>query len=325
MAEQSEKAVLTIAVGKRLYLDMAVNLARSFLVWHRGSNIKFFLATDSVEPQPKDLEGISIIRLQPGQYGSGFSPKLHLDRISPAQETLFIDADCLCAANLESVFAKFKDREVSVIGSEETEGELFGDIAQRCQAMGVKWIPRFCGGIYYFKKGPVSAKVFEKARELEKRYDELGMARLRGVPNEEPLIGLSMAMADQHPVPEDGSIKAEPMFFRARAELDVFSGHARLFNPPGTPHVNPAWKTPTEARPVVVHFNSSFAEEPPYTTEALRLEKVLARGWPLPMATVYAWLTRTFPFVVKTKTKDILRPVYRAFAGYRPLKHSPRV
>lgn len=320
-----KQTVLTLAIGKKIYFEMACNLARSFLWWHKQSNIEFCLATDSTEKLPKDLQQIKVILLEKGIYGKGFSPKLHMDRISPARETLFVDADCLCAANLDHVFRKFSKWDVSVIGREETDGELFGDIRTRCKAVGVKWVPRFCGGMYYFKKGKISKQVFEKARELEKRYDELGLIRLRGVPNEEPLIGLAMAMADQHPIPEDGSIKAEPMYFSARTELDVFAGKARLFNRPDQPKLKPEWNIPEEACPAVVHFNCTYAEQPPYTTESARLRKVLLDRWPLPMATLYAKLMYTTPFMILEQAKEMMRPIYRRVFGVRKVRPTLRI
>lgn len=325
MDKAVKRAVLTIATGKPLYFQMAVNLARSFLLWHRDSDINFFIATDADVPLPPDLKAVTIIKLKPGELGSGFSTKLHLDKLAPAEQTLFVDSDCLCAGSLDGAFDKFEAWHVSVIGREETDGELFGDIRKRCNAVGVAWVPRFCGGMYYLKKGPVSARVFATARELEKRYDEIGMVRLRGVPNEEPLVGLAMALADQHPIPEDGTIKAEPMFFSGRAELDVFRGFARLANVPGKPRPYPEWNIVTEARPAVVHFNCSFAEQPPYTTEALRLRKVCQDGWPLPVATAYAWFKRTLPFVIAEKAKAIFRPAYHLLLGHRTVKRSARM
>jgi hypothetical protein len=308
-----------------MYLQMAVNLARSFLWWHKQSNIEFIIATDIEMPLPRDLARVTLIKLQPGHYGKGFSSKLHLDGISPAEETLFIDADCLCAGNLEKVFESFKGCQVSVIGREESEGELFGDIQTRCRAVGVSRVPRFCGGMYFFKRGSISKRVFQTARDLEKRYEELGLVRLRGVPNEEPLIGLAMAMADQHPIPEDGTIKAEPMFFTGKTDLDVFRGIAHLSNLQSKPRLSPEWKIPDEARPAVVHFNCSFAEQPPYTTEALRLKKVICDGWPIPIATAYAWLRCTLPYSIEHGFKGALRPLYHALFGHRAVKPSARL
>ena len=320
-----KRAVLTLALGKPVYIKMAYNLARSFLWWHHDSDIEFFLATDSREALPPDLVKIHVIPLEKGQYGTGFSPKLHLDRIAPADETLFLDADCLCVADLAPVFEKFCGREVSVAGRTEIDGELFGDIAARCRAVGAPWTVRFCGGLYYLKKGEVCTEVFRIARQLETRYDALGITRLRGVPNEEPLIGLGMALCGQEPVPEDGLIKAEPMFFSARSEIDVFMGRARLFNVPTKAKPYPEWQIPAEARPAVVHFNGAFAEEPPYTTGVLRLKQVMKNVWPLPLATLYAALCRALPFWIMWQVKEKLRPAYHSLFGPRAVKRTGRV
>ena len=320
-----KRAVLTLALGKPLYIEMAYNLARSFLWWHQDSDIRFILATDSKDPMPEELRKIDVIRLETGQYGQGFSPKLQLDRITPAEETLFLDADCLCTANLEPVFDKFRGCEVSVVGRKEVDGTLFGDIAARCRAVGAPWAPRFCGGLYYLKKGETCDAVFRAARTLEARYDELGIARLRGMPNEEPLIGLGMALNDQAPIPEDGTIKAEPLFFSGPVEIDVFAGRARLSDSPSISKPYMEWQIPAEARPAVVHFNDDFANHPPYTTEALRLKKVLHHRWPIPLATAYAFISCTLPFWIGEQLKNTLRPAYHALFGPRTVKRSNRV
>jgi len=320
------RAVLTIAVGKPIYLAMALNLARSFFWWNGKSGIRFFLATDQAPKLPQDLAGaIELIHLEAGAFGTGFSPKLYLDKMAPADETLFIDADCLCVAPLGPVFDTFIGCEVSVVGREESEGELFGDIAARCRAVGVKAVPRFCGGLYFLRKGLVTQRVFDSARQFAERYDELGLKRLRGVSNEEPLIGLAMALHDQHPIPEDGTIKAEPMFFSGRADVDVLKGRAKLTNLPAQPSPAPEWKMPTSARPRVVHFNSSFAEKPPYTTEVLRLQKIAEQRWPIFLASTYASIVRTLPFAVAEFVKTKLRPLYRRFFGVRKVRPSKRI
>src|ERR1700756_1550476 len=101
-----KSAVFTIAVGKPLYLRMAFVLARSFRLWNYGGDIGFFLATDADRGSlPADLMDINIIPLKPGQYGRGFSPKLHLDKIAPLDHSLFVDADCLCAGSLAQAFS----------------------------------------------------------------------------------------------------------------------------------------------------------------------------------------------------------------------------
>ncbi|MFN5966424.1 MAG: hypothetical protein ACK46E_15105, partial [Pseudanabaena sp.] len=102
---------------------------------------------------PPDLSDILIIELQPNQYGQGFSPKLHLDKISPADNTLFVDADCLCVGSLESVFDRCKGHTVSVIGKTILEGDFFGDVQSIRKRFSLNYLPYFVGGLYYFEKG----------------------------------------------------------------------------------------------------------------------------------------------------------------------------
>ena len=103
------RAVFTIAVGRPVYLRMAYALARSFLRWNDPDELPFFLATD-VDPTslPRDLARVQIIPLRPGQFGQGFTPKLYLDQMAPAIQSLFVDADCLCTGSLRSAFEGWK-------------------------------------------------------------------------------------------------------------------------------------------------------------------------------------------------------------------------
>jgi hypothetical protein len=184
MQNTTEKAVLTLATGKPIYIQMAINLARSFKWWHRNSSIRFVLATDQKQLIPPDLQDVEIIELKPGQYGHGFSPKLHLDKVAPAPKTLFVDADCLCVGSLESTFDRFAERPVSVVGTTISEGEWFGNVAAICQRFDLKALPKFNGGVYYLEKGEISDRVYATARELEPQYDEIGLVRLRDRPND---------------------------------------------------------------------------------------------------------------------------------------------
>ena len=144
-----QNAVFTIAVGKPLYLRMACALARSFRLWHRDSDIGFFLATDADRASlPADLSDINIIPLRPGQYGRGFSPKIHLDKIAPADQSLFVDADCLCVGSLAEAFAAFRGHSVSVIGREISNGEWDGDVAAICRQFKIPALVRFNGGVW---------------------------------------------------------------------------------------------------------------------------------------------------------------------------------
>lgn len=315
-----KRAVFTIAVGKPIYFQMACALARSFKLWNRGCDIPFFLATDAVRHAlPKDLEDIGIIPLKPGQYGRGFSPKLFLNEIAPAHQSLFIDADCLCVGSLEGAFDAFKGRSVSVIGKEINDGDWFGDVASICKRFSIQAMPRFNGGIYYLERGEACDQVYETAQNLEARYDEIGMVRLRNCPNDEVLLSLAMALHGQKPIPERGDIMNSLLAGPAGVKVDVFMGTALLRNPKGHSSHNP-WYELEELRPRLIHFLGSDITEYPYRQEVMRLELVCGRDWPLSLATIIVKAGFTWPWMVRRYCKNVFRPFYHALFGPREVK-----
>lgn len=321
----SSRAVLTIATGKPIYIEMAVNLARSFKWWHKNSSIKFVLATDQKHLIPDDLSDIEIIELQPGQYGQGFSPKLHLDKLAPAQQTLFIDADILCVGSLESVFERFSGHAVSVVGTKISQGEWFGDIASVCERFQVSALPKFNGGVYYMEKGEISDKVYATARELEPQYDEIGLQRLRNRPNDELLMAIAMALHNQNPITEDGSIMSDPQACPGPLLIDVLGGKSKLTNPLYPHRLHQAWYPFTEVQPLLVHFLGHHTTIYPYKREELRLKLVGAKGWTVWAANIWATLLCSIPRLSARKFKDILRPIYRLFFKFRSVSATNRV
>lgn len=314
-------AVFTIAVGKPLYIRMACALARSFRIWHCGSDIDFFLATDADRASlPADLSDLNIIPIEPGQYGGGFSPKIHLDKIAPADQSLFVDADCLCVGSLAQAFAAFRGHSVSVIGREISNGEWACDVAAICRKFNIPAMPRFNGGVYYLERGKVCEQVYQTARELETRYDEIGFVRLRGHPNDEVLVSLAMALHGQKPIPERGDIMNSLLAGPAGLDLDVFKGYALLRNPTGHPRHN-SWYELEEMRPKLVHFLGSDINDHPYGREEIRLELV-SKGWPRWLAALRANLLFSVPWLIRSKCKDLLRPMYHFCFGSRAVRSS---
>ncbi|WP_404786665.1 hypothetical protein [Altericista sp. CCNU0014] len=325
MVQNIKKAVLTIATGKPVYIQMAVNLARSFKWWHKNSNIRFVLATDQKDLLPQDLSDIEIIELQPGQLGQGFSPKLHLDKLAPAERTLFIDADCLCVSSLESVFDRFAGHSVSVVGERISHGEWFGDVASVCKQFGVTALPKFNGGVYYMEKGELSDRIYTKARELEPQYDQIGLTRLRGRPNDELLMAIAMALHNQTAIPDDGSIFTDPQACPVGLSIDVLRGKSRLLNPPAPHPKHQPWYPVTEASPILVHFLGDRTSGYPYVREEMRLSLVMVKGWPLWISDFWAVLTCSVPQVSIRTFKDVFRPFYRQFFGTRTISTSNRI
>lgn len=316
------RATVTIATGKPLYMNMAAALVRSYHYWN--DDIPFVLITDRDSNVPEDLhrlEGVHVLRRPLGELGKGFSVKLYLDQLSPADETLFLDADCLVTNRIDPVFERLQEWSVTTVGALKEEGEWFGDLADRCARFNVRAVPVFVGCVYYFKNDETAAAVFETARDLVDRYDELGYVRLRDLPNEEPLLSTGMALEGQEPIPDDGTLKADAMNFEKEIRVDVFEGESH-FRGKGANQTS--WGV-TSAEPIIAHFNDTYAEVPPYTREQEKLERVYRDGWSPERASLYATLRREIPHRIFETLKDAGRPLYRALFGTRDVKKNPRV
>lgn len=319
------RAILTLAVGKPLYFSLATNLARSFSCWHRESDIRFFLATDSDAALPPDLKNVSVIHLETGEAGEGFSAKLHLDKLAPADRTLFIDADCLCTGHLNFVFDRFQGSPVGVVGGSISGGEWFGDVRTICDQFAVAALPKFNGGIYYIERGDMARSVYTQARELEKQYDQLGLKRLRNRPNDELLIAIAMARHGLAALPDDGSFLSSPFECPGPLTVDAIRGCATLINPPAPDARHNDWYPFTEVHPVLVHFLGDFHRHWTYRREAMRLRfarygSVIAGIGKLISKLCIEWPARSGEWL-----KTTFRPLFHVLFGARTVHRSERL
>jgi hypothetical protein len=318
-----DRAVLTLALGPKVYRDMAVNLARSIRRWHAAPEMPVTIVTDDATPLPRDLANVRLLVLKPNELGVGFQTKLHLDRLAPARHTLFIDADCLLYEPLDRIFAQLKGRPVATVGGTISDGNWFGDIRALCRQLGVPAIPKFNGGLYYLEQGEITAEVYRRARELAGRYDELGLVRLRGHPNDELIMASAMALSGLTALPDDGSYLSDPQACPGPLCLNVLRGKRVLTNPPPPSPRHQSWYPFTQVRPALVHFLGHHTTTPVYRTEKLGLF-LAAKGWPLGVADFIATAFVGLPGRAMDWTKEQLRPIFRRLVGRRSIPRSPR-
>ena len=96
-------------------------------------------------------------------------------------------------------------------------------------------LPKFNGGVYYIENGCIRpGKLYEMAREFEKKYDEIGFIRLRGRPNDEvALLRLLWPMNDEQPISRRWvKMMSDPLSCPGKYTTDVIKGKTALFNPP---------------------------------------------------------------------------------------------
>gem|GEM_PF-307707 len=319
------RSIFTIATGSEVYLEYAFTLARSFLIHHPNSSIKFFIVTDLSVKKPNGLENIGIVKINQGSIAPGISSKLFLDKLAPTEKSLFIDSDCLCFRNLESLFSNFDGHAVSVVGFPISIGEWCGALSEDiCRIFNVSEIPRFNGGIYYIEKSTKATEIYDFARSLESQYDELGFSRHRGWCNEEPLMSIAIAKNGESAIIDDGTILSDLGSCLETAKLDVISGKCLLTNPASPDPKNKWWYQFHEYSPAVIHFSGGAGSTYPYVREKFKLSLIFQNGVPTWLSQILSFLLFTIPFNVEKTIKNKIRPIYRVFFGYRKIKYSDR-
>ncbi|KLT66634.1 hypothetical protein [Pedobacter sp. BMA] len=322
---QAKRNVITIATNKRVYLELAINLARSFYIWNRDNDIGFYLVTDMGEHLPADIKRyVNVIAIKENELGTGFSTKLHLDKLAPEGQTLFIDSDCLIFGSLNRVFDKFSGHQVSVIGNYIKSGEWFGNIADICSQFEIPHLPKFNGGIYYLEKGSVAEQVYSKARELERTYDQIGFKRLRNSPNDEVLMSLSMQLNGQSPIIDDGTILSDPQACPGYYKINVTKGTSLLINPKAPHKLHQSWYPFHIVKPLVVHFVGYYTDDYQYKYEAYKLSKMVNNKLSV-LTNMKGLITINWAGRLKIGMKNVLRPVFRKAFGTRKIKISNRV
>jgi len=304
---------------------MALVLARSFVLWNRDAGIPFHLFTDIEFELPGELQGHVVLHRVPfGALGTGFSPKLHLDKIAPAGRTLFIDADCMVMGPLAPIFDRFAGRAVSVFGVRMSEGLWWGDVTAILKRIDRPWMPGFNGGLYYVEPGETAAKVFARARELEGSYDSWGLVRLRERPNDEVLMSIAMAEARLEPVHDDGTIMVPYYSYPIFRALDVFAGRCTMENPPAPHELHRDHSPVRVVHPLIPHFVDTYTHHWRYRAEAARLRLHMGYGLPRWLARLASYVAISVPGWILMNGKEWLRPLYRALFGVRAIKTSDR-
>jgi hypothetical protein len=192
------RGYITLAFGDPRFTDLALNLARS-LSWH-DSEIPRAIVTDNCQ-HPLLKKWFNYLIPLDQTKGEGNAQKAFLYDYSPFEETMVIDSDCLALRPLKELWEKLSIQDFSVLGTNVSKGKWRYDIAHACNQLGVKTIPKFNGGCYYFKKGEMARQIATRFQELASHYNTtlayLGvpLSQSRSVSEE---LCLSIALAEKN-------------------------------------------------------------------------------------------------------------------------------
>ena len=180
--------IIIIATGHPNYGELAYNLAVSIKA---AEDISISVVHDEVglNHLRQDQREIftNMIKL-PGDFKTGFGTKLHLDQLTPYENTLCLDADMLWLGRKPSeLFANLKGVNFTCItegSSEDVNNKYYfwADVDEIKSAYKVDKVWQIRSEVMYFEKG---CKVFKKARDL-KPLQKLKTIRMFGdnVPDE---------------------------------------------------------------------------------------------------------------------------------------------
>lgn len=268
-----------MAYGPSKYVRMAKGLARSIRRLNPSTTLA--IITDRNARSLKRWFDV-VIPYNP-DYGPGLAQKLHLDRYAPFDETLFIDSDFLVFKDLERIWDEFAGVDgFGLFGFRLAPGEAhyaIDDLPAYMAKLGLSQMVMTNTGILYFDRSSGAREVFEAARNLAKRGDELGLRRHPvGFFNDEPIFGTVVEMLGKSVVDSDSPVFTLGSFGTGNmVGIDVRRQESR--------HTYDG----KSVEPAAIHFNVDSQGSWIYDRELRRLEfgRVLG-STPLPDGVTFA-------------------------------------
>ena len=198
--KEAKRGYVTIATGKTHYYRIAKNLLDSYRVNASGA-YPFAIICDRENEYTAAFDKVVLM----DNPSHSYMDKLRLFDCLPWDETIFIDADCLCYGDIDRWWELFAQHgsDFSVFGCAyedlNTDKGWFLTAGMGEYRDQIHYVPSFSGGIYYLKRTELCRKVFEVAKHAASHYREYPFAIFKA-PADEPVIALGMAVTDCRPV-----------------------------------------------------------------------------------------------------------------------------
>lgn len=269
---KSDVSVLMFATNKLKYVQFALNCAESILL---HNEIQIFIVSDLQVTVPVRLQKfVSIVKVKPQHLSLGLGIKIYMDEYVQTAHTLFVDADCLCYASLAAMFAAFKSKNVSVVGTVVNSADWCGEEQAGAieKEFAITQLPRFNAGVIYLEKTATAVKIFDYARSIIPNYDKLGFQRNNGTVNEEILIAIAMVKYGETPIPDDGRYMTDLSTDSHPRKLNVLKGVRVLNNPLAGELKHRPWYPEGTYSPMIIHFGGSNLGSYIYRSQVLLLQ-----------------------------------------------------
>ena len=228
---------ITLATGSNFYLELAINLVLSLKLNDPSRPVCLVIDKGVKLPDAYKPFVDEIAYLEPKDGFHGCLNKLRLNEVSPYQESMFVDSDCiLVKQDMDRHWAKFASPGFNIAGGKVTSGNWYGfDIAHVLAQLNTPYMVRMNSGVYYFRQGQASQQFFDATISLVEKHKELlgTFHRNKLQLADEPFIGAALGQLGITPIaydPREGSImittiKASKIHFDPLARQSTLLKH----------------------------------------------------------------------------------------------------
>ena len=302
------RGFITIATGKEMYFQFAKNLLQSYKLYC-DTPYPFAILCDQENEHTALFDDVVLFEKTQHVYFD----KFELLKLSPYDETIFIDSDCLAYANLNEFWDYFADADdFSAAGRNhplDSERGLFladeiGTYKDR-----VAWKPDIHGGLYFIRKGARCDAIYEDCQYIAQHYDSFKWPDFCAPYADEPVLCLAMAANGCHAAEAIGENYGIPWEV-TQMDLDIFTGKCVYA---------------TEWHPLVdqgrmIHWSVRYCKKPLYKFEVEKLNLMVRQGLRPgkngvslnPLDTLlYKWKLRYFYLCLKDFSIRAFRKVLR--------------
>ncbi len=219
-----KRIVFTVATTHPKYAEQALGLARSLKLI--GDTTTRVLMTDlQHEAFSRNFDEV----VPPPKAVSTYMLKLAALEATDADEVLFIDSDSLVFKRLAPVFDYCGDADFAVQGRWIREGHWYGWMEQLLPSLGLAEMPRFNGGMMFYRRSPGTQRLIDEARRAAENYDSTGLDRFRGTIPDEPCVALGMARSRVGKlIPDTEDFMNTPVGLVGDLDMDVMRARCRF-------------------------------------------------------------------------------------------------
>jgi hypothetical protein len=119
----ARRGFVTLATGRRAYLEMAVDMALS-LREHTGLPIGLIADTSLADRARRDFRSVfDEVSIVADRFLEGRVRKYGVASASPFEETVYVDADCIVLGSLDHLFDALAEHDVALLGEQLTRDD----------------------------------------------------------------------------------------------------------------------------------------------------------------------------------------------------------